>query len=151
MPKKPKQQTGLCVDEQIRRTLELWRHGIGHAPDPTLSPFPLRKNEPYRLIVVCRSHRLFRRGDVAWMFFSNGQAERWPVYSVSSKGYWVDGYYLKYAGWRGEKQFAPKEMDLIELPGHLTEIPPDSPDVQRWLQNFVESYVQDMPQAGKHG
>lgn len=44
--------------------------------------------------VVVRPHRLFRVGDIVGVRLSNGQASRYPVYGVSSKGRKVLEHYL---------------------------------------------------------
>ena len=46
---------------------------------------------------IVRPHRLFLQDDVVIVLPCNGGGERQPVVAVSSKGYVVDGLYLRYA------------------------------------------------------
>lgn len=101
---------------------------------------------------IIKPHRLFLPGDIIWVNLNNGQAERWPVYGISSKGYAVRGFYLQYARWRSDfrihrrgsritavnlpgkpTQFKDKVFRFIEFPGRLVGKPPSNPDVQRFL------------------
>jgi hypothetical protein len=82
---------------------------------------------------IVQDHRLFLRGDVVLIHISNGMAERQPVWGVSSKGFAVRGFYLKYARYRDAKRFDGGPLRLVELPDHLTGKLPDDPDVRQFV------------------
>jgi len=43
---------------------------------------------------IDKPHRLFCFGDLIWTGYDNGQGERFRIFSVSSKGRIVDGFYF---------------------------------------------------------
>jgi hypothetical protein len=82
---------------------------------------------------VVSHHRFFRAGDVVFVYFSNGMAERQPVWAVSSKGYCVRNYYMQYSRYHGRKHFDAGPLRFVELPGHLVGRKPDDPDVRQFV------------------
>ena len=53
-----------------------------------------------RIGVIVRPHRLFLVGDAVIYDRNNGNAERYPVWGYSSKGYAVEHLYLRFQAWR---------------------------------------------------
>jgi len=122
-----RRKTYLTPERQLDLTLSFvlgaWRRG-GYAPMFNSGWF-------YGIIVL--HHRLFRKGDIVLVRVSNGQAERQPVWGVSSKGSRVCGLFMQYARYRGLERFDAGPLRFIGLPAHLEEGLPDAPAAKMHL------------------
>jgi hypothetical protein len=95
---------------------------------------------------IAAPHRFFLAGDIVLVRISNGEAQRQPVWAVSSKGYTVMDFYLKYQSWWE----TPEDKDLkksagplrlVELPDDLRERPSDDPAVRQFVAALRAGYA----------
>ena len=113
--------------------------------------------------VFHRNTRLFLRGDLVIVWFTNGQAERWPVYGRSSRGYDVVGLYQQGARFRDRGTFVrtvthegkplayrsstgdchnnKTPMRLVDVPRELltSRSEADSGRLRRWLSEALRT------------
>lgn len=85
---------------------------------------------------ITKPHRLFLLNDLIIVYlWSNGQASRWPVLCVSSKGYTIKNFYLQRKSFWCKESDKPRNSyyDLIELPPYLANKTPDKADVRLYL------------------
>jgi hypothetical protein len=149
----------MIPEEQIKRTLNLVMREYDFEIHFRLEPYWYKQ-----LAWIVHPHRLFNVGDLVFVVINNGQASRYPVKSVSSKGYTIKWFYLQYARWqydcryhrkkrngrfgrtvkleRETKQYPNKMLEFIEFPPHLRKLSPDNADVQQFL---LRLYAQRIP------
>jgi hypothetical protein len=104
---------------------------------PTLMDFPF-------FAIIQRPHRLFLPGDLVLYSIHHGCADRYPVWSVSSKGYKVAAYYMLFYRWHGGKSSKSGLIKAIWRPGDLTPaedrscfVPLDHPAAQSYLADLA--------------
>ncbi len=90
--------------------------------------------------MIVRSHRLFLVKDLVFYRLSNGMASRMPVTAVSSKGYRITEFMMRYDFDGPNGQLQP-----VQLPDHLGGRQLDDPDVAR----FVETLRVGEPHPGR--
>lgn len=83
----------------------------------------------YRVARIKIRHRLFRVGDFVMFEFNNGQADRFPVFAVSSKGYRVKNYWMRVCGC----------MEILELPVQLIGRSPIDPAPRDWILDILRA------------
>lgn len=129
----------LTREQQIDETIHLWAALSGH-----LDWFdkPLDEYEFWGVIQFKR--RLFQPGDIVIGNFSNGQGERWQVSSVSSRGFFIQRYYVDFQRWRQHDLYRVSDKPstcfnnrtqgkLLVCPDELQKLPVIDPAIRAWL------------------
>jgi hypothetical protein len=150
----PRRKTYLSPEQQYAATFSLyWRKGMRQEAaqfgpsekaiaEHWLSKSPRLGSFPY-FAIVQRPHRLFVPGDLVLYTINNGCADRYPVWSVSSKGYEVSFYYMLFYRWNRGKQSPSGLLKPIWRPGDLAET--DDPVCRYQLDHpAAQSYLADL-------
>lgn len=90
--------------------------------------------------VLRESTRLFNRGDFVVLALTNGGGERWPVYSVSSKGYQVYQFYLMFQNWYWPQPYSENVSQLIP---RRADIIYDGPDQMTKFRRVLDDWSVD--------
>ena len=123
-------KTYLSAEEQWRRTAEL----VCNLNDvyPAFDD-PKCVGDNWHLGEIVQSHHLFQVGDMVAVFMSNGAACRQPVFAFSSKGFEINGLYLKHGVLCDNGSFDRGPLRYVEVPENLVGAQPDSPPLRRFI------------------
>lgn len=103
---------------------------------PRLCDFPF-------FAIIQRPHRLFVPGDLVLYTYDNGCADRYRVWSVSSKGFKVSGYYMLFFHWDGRVCRSSGLLKQIWRPGDLAPSE-DGTCCQKLDHPATQSYLEDL-------
>lgn len=112
--------------EQFGLTLELMaENGFDNVSTPH------SRISDFYFAQIIRPHKLFLLGDIVGVRVNNGQC-RYPVFSVSSRGFRIIGYY-----------FSAYENDgfikMIEWPSDIASLPPYHPTTQCFVAETLRA------------
>ncbi len=142
-----RQKTYLTPEQQLSRTLDLatlpteGERGCPLVPERRDEVTNTWVEDPDKLFVgvVQQPTKHFLAGDIVLFRLDNGQAERWRVWGVSSKGHTVRGLYMQFQSWHHEGQYSWRRRKRRVKPrrNHKTPVQHQSGCVGAEPRSFV--------------